>query len=62
MSQVYIDTPTSFEPDMVGEFKDFDKDNKLDSWGYELVDEDDVIESVYSEEKGIMLYGIYYSG
>lgn len=25
MYQVYIDTPTSFEPEMVGEFKDFDK-------------------------------------
>ena len=47
---------------IIERFKDFDKDNKLDSLGYELVDEDDVIKSVYSEEKGIMLYGIYYIG
>ena len=25
MYQVYIDRPTSFDPDMVGEFKDYDK-------------------------------------
>ena len=31
MYQVYIDTPTSFEPEMVGEFKDFDKALELGS-------------------------------
>ena len=25
MYQVYIDRPSSFEPDMIGEFKDYDK-------------------------------------
>ena len=25
MYQVYIDRPSSFDPDMVGEFKDYDK-------------------------------------
>ena len=39
-----------------------DKDNRNDMWGYGEVDEDCVIENVYSEVKGIVHYGIYYYG
>lgn len=43
-------------------FKDRDSNNKLNSWGYSHVSESDVIDDLYSDRKGIMLYGIYYSG
>ena len=41
-------------------FKQSDKDNRLDSWGYGYVD--DVKEHLFSDIKGIVDYGIYYSG
>lgn len=39
-----------------------DPDNAYDSWGYEHVEEWDCIESLQSNEKGIVLFGIYYNG
>lgn len=36
--------------------------NDYDMWGYGTVGEGNVVENVYSEVKGIVLYGIYYFG
>lgn len=46
----------------IGLFKEADVENKCDSWGYTSVDEDDVLERVYSENNGIIYSGIYYTG
>ena len=43
-------------------FKEVDIGNKCDSWGYTSVDEDDILEGVYSEKDGIICSGIYYTG
>lgn len=43
-------------------FKEDDKTNDFDSFGYDFVTEEDRMEFVYAEEKGILLWGIYYSG
>lgn len=43
-------------------FREIDKDNKCDSWGYADVSEDDVIENLWSEESGIIKHGIRYYG
>ena len=44
--------------------KEIKKDihNDRDMWGYGTVDEYDIVENVYSDVKGIVLYGIYYYG
>ena len=47
---------------IIADFKRNDTNNWYDSWGYCEVDESDVIEDVFSERKGIVLYGIYYYG
>ena len=47
---------------IIADFKRDDTNNWYDSWGYCEVDESDVIEDVFSERKGIVLYGIYYYG
>ena len=39
-----------------------DPHNHADSWGYCHVEEYDAIEDVYAERKGIIYYGIYYTG
>ena len=39
-----------------------DTHNARDTWGYGTVDEYDIVENVYSDVKGIVLYGIYYCG
>ena len=46
----------------ISDFKRYDTNNWSDSWGYCEVDEGDAIEGVFSERKGIVLYGIYYYG
>lgn len=48
--------------DFIQEFKREDFSNTLDSKGYSYVDETDVLEDVYSERKGIIMYGIRYFG
>ena len=44
----------------ISEFKRDDTNNWDDSWGYCEVDEDDAIEGLLAENKGIVLRGIYY--
>lgn len=46
----------------IQEFKDEDKDNYYNSYGYEFVEEYDVIEDVFAERKGFITHGIRYSG
>ena len=46
----------------ISDFKRYDTNNQSDSWGYCKVDEDDAIEGLLSENKGIVLHGIYYYG
>ena len=44
-------------------FKRIDKDNAMDSKGYNsIVSEDDVLEGVFSENSGIIFHGIRYTG
>ena len=47
---------------IIADFKKDDTNNWNDSWGYCEVDESDAIEGVLSENKGIVLHGIYYYG
>lgn len=46
----------------IDSFQEFDKDNSADSWGYCHVSEDDVIDYIFAETEGILLYGIFYCG
>lgn len=46
----------------IRQFKESDKGNLRDSKGYSFVTEDDVKNSIYSEESGIVLHGIHYNG
>lgn len=46
----------------IGSFREEDSDNKCDSWGYANVSEDDVLEHIFSDEPGIIDYGIRYFG
>lgn len=46
----------------IDDFRERDKDNKSDSWGYCYVNESDVLENIFSKESGIIDYGIRYSG
>ncbi len=46
----------------INNFKKSDKYNHDNSWGYENIIESDVIENVWSEDCGIIRYGIYYCG
>lgn len=39
-----------------------DSHNRSDSWGYCHVEEGDALEDVYAERKGIIYYGIHYTG
>lgn len=39
-----------------------DNSNVLDSWGYNHVGECDCVGHLYSDELGIILYGIHYTG
>lgn len=45
------------------DFQKEDKNNNYDSWGYDtLIDEEDVINHLFSDKKGIIFYGIHYCG
>lgn len=39
-----------------------DSANITDSWGYCLVDEDDMLDDVFATEKGFVFSGIHYRG
>lgn len=43
-------------------FKECDPTNKYDSWGWDYVSEDDVIENIFADCEGIMRDNIRYSG
>ena len=43
-------------------FKDSDKSNSMDSYGYSEVDEGDVIDGIWAECKGFANHQIYYCG
>lgn len=47
---------------LIDNFIASDPNNIYDSWGCEHVNELDRIEPLQSKEKGIILFGIYYSG
>ena len=47
---------------IIQDFVKSDPKNLYDSWGYGRVSEYDLIEGVYSENKGIVHMGIYYYG
>ena len=48
--------------EIIQEFRDTDRENIMNSYGYSNVDESDVVQDVYAQRKGIMLYGISYTG
>lgn len=48
--------------EFINEFIKSDPDNYEDSWGYSYVDGDDLLEHLFSDEPGIIKYGIYYYG
>lgn len=47
---------------IVSEFQKQDEKNEYDSWGYGTVEEDDLIEGIWSESEGIIHMGIHYVG
>ena len=47
---------------IIEEEQRLDTHNNKDTWGYGIVREYDIVENVYSDVKGIVLYGIYYYG
>lgn len=42
--------------------KELDPNNKYDSWGWNYVTEDDVVENIFANCEGIMRSNIYYTG
>lgn len=46
----------------IDHFLEMDLHNDLDSWGYDHVDEDDVIDDLWAEKNGFILTEIYYIG
>jgi hypothetical protein len=48
--------------EFIDSFKEHDKHNDCDSWGYGHVDEDDRIDCLFSTVTGIIDYGIWYRG
>lgn len=46
----------------IDDYKERDIDNIGDSRGYSYVEECDKLEGVFGESKGIIYYGIFYSG
>ena len=47
--------------EFISEFIKSDPHNDKDSWGYDYVD-DSPLEHLFSDEPGIIKYGIYYNG
>ena len=48
--------------EIIDDFIRQDNSNVLDSWGYNHVGECDCVGHLYSDELGIILYGIHYTG
>ena len=48
--------------EIIDDFIRQDNSNVLDSWGYNHVGKCDCVEHLYSDEIGIILYGIHYTG
>lgn len=48
--------------ELIEKFKNKDKDNKNDSWGYSFVDESSDFDDYYTDEESGIVRGIYYSG
>ena len=46
----------------IKDFQEMDKGNQMDSWGYDKVEESDVLYGIWAEQKGFVNYDIYYSG
>ena len=46
----------------IKDFQERDKKNVCDSWGYETVNEEDMVDGIWSEHNGIIHYGIRYGG
>ena len=46
----------------IKDFQKRDKDNQMNSWGYDKVEESDIFYGIWAEEKGFIHYGIYYIG
>lgn len=48
--------------DHIRYFKECDKNNFSNSWGYSYVTEDDIEPHLFTDINGIITYGIWYSG
>ncbi len=48
--------------EFIDAFKEVDKNNSADSWGYDYVDEDDKLDYIFATCTGILDHGIYYTG
>ena len=48
--------------EFIDSYKEIDKDNSGNSWGYSYVDEDDRLSYIFATCTGILDYGIYYTG
>lgn len=48
--------------EIILDFKRKDDGNKMDSWGYEYVDEEDIVEGIWGDKKGFIIQNIYYVG
>ena len=48
--------------EIIQEFRDTDRENIMNSYGYSNVDESDSIQDVYAQRKGIIFNGISYTG
>ncbi len=48
--------------EFIDDFISVDSDNSCNSFGYSHIDELDIINHLYSDEEGIILYGIDYCG
>ena len=48
--------------EFIDSYKEVDKENSSDSWGYSYVNEDDSLDYIFATCTGILDYGIYYKG
>ena len=48
--------------EMIQRRRNVDLNNECNSWGFTSVEEYDALDSVFSEEEGIVYNGVYYTG